>query len=222
MRTLYHFPLSPFCRTVRIVLLEKHIESELRVENTWERRVEFLALNPAGEVPVLVEPDGTALSGSGVICEFLDETHPEPPLIGRHPLERAEVRRLVSWFDRKFNSEVTENLVGEKIIKRMLARGEPDSRAIRAGYANIHTHLDYVSYLSERRTWLAGDHLSIADLAAAAHLSVVDYIGDVPWEKHQGAKEWYARVKSRPSFRPILADYVAGASPARHYADLDF
>ncbi len=222
MRTLHHFPLSPFCRKVRIVLLEKTIKTELRVEHVWERREAFLALNPAGDVPVLVEPDGTVLSGSGVICEFLDEIHREPPLIGRHPLERAEVRRLVSWFDHKFNAEVTENLVGEKVMKRLRGQGTPDSRAIRAGYANIHTHLDYVSYLSERRRWLAGDRLSLADVAAAAHLSTVDYLGDVPWEEHEGAKEWYARVKSRPSFRPILADHVSGSVPAKHYADLDF
>ncbi len=222
MRTLHHFPLSPFCRKVRIVLLEKTIETDLRVEHVWERREAFLALNPAGDVPVLVEPDGTVLSGSGVICEFLDEIHREPPLIGRHPLERAEVRRLVSWFDHKFNAEVTENLVGEKVMKRLRGQGTPDSRAIRAGYANIHTHLDYVAYLSERRRWLAGDRLSLADVAAAAHLSTVDYLGDVPWEEHEAAKEWYARVKSRPSFRPILADHVPGAPPAKHYADLDF
>ncbi len=222
MRTLYHFSLSPFCRKVRIVLLEKKIEADLRVENVWERRQAFLSLNPAGDVPVLVEPDGTALSGSDAICEFLEEIYPEPPLIGRHPLERAEVRRLVAWFDRKFNAEVTENLVGEKVMKRMRGHGAPDSRAIRAGYANIHTHLDYVAYLIERRRWLAGDRLSLADVAAAAHFSAVDYLGDVPWEEHEGAKEWYARVKSRPSFRPILADHVSGASPAKHYADLDF
>ncbi len=222
MRTLHHFPLSPFCRKVRIVLLEKTIETDLRVEHAWERREAFLALNPAGDVPVLVEPDGTVLSGSGVICEFLDEIHREPPLIGRHPLERAEVRRLVSWFDHKFNAEVTENLVGEKVMKRLRGQGTPDSQAIRAGYANIHTHLDYVAYLSERRRWLAGDRLSLADVAAAAHLSTVDYLGDVPWEEHEAAKEWYARVKSRPSFRPILADHVPGAPPAKHYADLDF
>ncbi len=222
MRTLHHFPLSPFCRKVRIVLLEKTIETDLRVEHVWERREAFLALNPAGDVPVLVEPDGTVLSGSGVICEFLDEIHREPPLIGRHPLERAEVRRLVSWFDHKFNAEVTENLVGEKVMKRLRGQGTPDSRAIHAGYANIHTHLDYVAYLSERRRWLAGDRLSLADVAAAAHLSTVDYLGDVPWEEHEAAKEWYARVKSRPSFRPILADHVPGAPPAKHYADLDF
>jgi glutathione S-transferase len=222
MQTLYHLWLNPFCRKVRIVLHEKNIDFDLKVENIWERRREFLALNPAGEIPVLVEPGGTALSGSDVICEFMDEIHPEPPLVGRHPLERAEVRRLVGWFDRKFNAEVTENLVGEKVMKRFLGLGAPDSKAIRAGHNNIHTHLSYISYLIERRKWLAGNELTLADIAAAAHLSTIDYLGDVPWAEHISAKDWYARIKSRPSFRSLLGDHIPGAPPSKHYANLDF
>jgi glutathione S-transferase len=219
---LHHLWLSPFCRKVRIVLLEKKIDFDMKVENTWERNEAFLALNPAGEVPVLVEPDGSVLSGSNVISEFLEEIHPDPPLLGHQALERAEVRRLVSWFDRKFDREVTDPLVGEKVMKRFLGLGEPNSRAVRAGLTNIHQHLDYIAYLMERRKWLAGDQLSLADLAAAAHLSVVDYLGDVPWADHEGAKDWYARIKSRPSFRPLLADHIPGIPPPQHYADLDF
>ena len=222
MQTLYHLWLSPFCRKVRIVLHEKKIDVDLKVENVWERRKEFLALNPAGEVPVLLEPGGTALSGSNVISEFLDEIHPEPALIGRHPLERAEVRRLVHWFDGKFNAEVTENLVGEKVMKRFLGLGAPDSNAIRAGQNNINTHLSYISYLIERRRWLAGNELTLADIAAAAHLSTIDYLGDVPWADHHPAKDWYARIKSRPSFRSLLSDHIPVAPPSKHYANLDF
>ncbi len=222
MRTLYHLWLSPFCRKVRIVLAEKKLEVEMRVEPVWERRQQFLALNPAGKVPVLVEPEGTVLSDSMAITEFLEEVYPEPPLIGGTPEERAEIRRLVAWFDHKFNAEVTANLVGEKIMNRFLGLGEPDSRAIRAGHANIRTHLEYIAFLIQRRNWLAGDHMTLADIAAAAHLSCVDYLGDVPWEKHEDAKNWYARVKSRPSFRSVLADHIPGLSPPKAYADLDF
>lgn len=222
MRILYHIWLSPFCRKVRVALQEKKIAFEARVENVWERRPEFLALNPAGEVPVLVEPDGIAISGSGVICEFLEDVHPEPVLVGRTARERAEVRRLVQWFDEKFNREVTEHLLGEKIMKRFLKLGQPSSKAIRAGYANIHHHLAYIAFLVERRKWLAGDLFSLADVAAAAHLSSIDYIGDVPWAEHEPVKDWYARIKSRPSFRPLLGDHIPGVPPPKHYADLDF
>ena len=222
MRILYHLWMSPQCRKVRVALLEKRLEFDLRAENVWERRDEFLALNPANDIPVLVETDGTALSGSDAICEFLDEVHPEPPLIGHQPIARAEVRRLVHWFDEKFNAEVTENLVGEKMTKRYLGKGGPSSKAVRAGHANIHSHLDYIGYLTERRTWLAGDYFSLADIAAAAHLSSIDYLGDVPWAEHEEAKDWYARIKSRPSFRSILEDNIPGAPPQKHYANLDF
>ena len=222
MRTLYHLWLSPFSRKIRLVLKEKALDFEMVVERVWERRPEFLALNPAGDVPVLVEPDGTALCDATAITEYLEEVYPERPLIGATPLERAETRRLVQWFDVKFNREVTMNLVEEKITKRFLGLGQPNSQAIRAGCQNIKHHLDYIAYLMDRRSYLAGDSFGLADITAAAHLSAVDYLGDVPWEQHDGAKEWYARVKSRPSFRPLLADHIPGAAPPAHYADLDF
>ena len=183
---------------------------------------EFLALNPAGEVPVLLEPDGTVLADARAIAEFLDEVYRDKLLLGINPVDRAEVRRLTAWFDVKMNLEVTENLLGEKMMKRLTGHGQPNSLAIRAGHANLPYHLDYLGYLVERRRWLAGDHFSIADITAAAQLSSLDYLGDVPWEAHEPAKEWYARIKSRPSFRPILADHVPGVPPPKHYADLDF
>jgi glutathione S-transferase len=222
MLMLYHLRLCPFSRKVRLALLEKRMTFEMLTESVWERRDEFLALNPTGEVPVLVEENGVALSGSDAILEYLDEIQPDPPLYGISPLERAEARRLVYWFDRKFNIEVTENLVTEKMMKRFLGLGEPNSQVIRAGHANIHTHLNYISYLVDRRNWLAGDSLTIADLAASAHLSVIDYIGDVPWNEYPAARDWYARIKSRLSFRPLLEDLIPGAPPAKHYQNLDF
>jgi glutathione S-transferase len=222
MRTLYHLLLCPFSRKVRVVLGEKKIDHQLVLERTTDHRADFLALNPAAEVPVLVEPDGAALAESSAITEYLNELSPEPDLLGAPPLQRAEVRRIVGWFDSKFNQDVTRNLVFEKVLKRHLGYGEPDSRAIRAGYSNVHGHLEYIAWLTERRTWLAGDSFSLADIAAGAHLSCVDYLGDVPWDEHPGAKDWYARVKSRPSFRPLLQDSMPGAPPPRHYSDLDF
>ena len=222
MRTLYHLWLSPGARKVRLMLKEKNLEFELKIERTWERRPEFLALDPAGEVPVLIEPDGSVLSDGAAIAEFLEEVYPDRPLIGLDPLQRAETRRLVAWFDVKFNAEVTQNLVEEKMTKRLLGQGQPNSATIRAGSANLRHHLDYIGWLVERRNYLAGDHFSLADIAAASHLSAVDYLGDVPWESFESAKDWYARVKSRPSFRPLLADHIPGAAPPKHYADLDF
>ncbi|HRC27069.1 MAG TPA: glutathione S-transferase family protein [Alphaproteobacteria bacterium] len=222
MRTLYHLWIHPFSRKVRLALSEKRLEFDLKIEKIWERRTEFLTLNPAGDVPVLIEPDGTTLANSQVICEFLDETYPDAPLIGTDPVQRAETRRLVFWFDLKFNREVTDNIVGEKLMKRFLRLGEPHGPSIRAGKANIHYHLDYIGFLTGKRNWLAGEQFSLADITAAAHLSAIDYIGDVPWEEHREARDWYARVKSRPSFRALLEDRIPGISPVSHYENVDF
>src|SRR5437764_7091951 len=216
MRVLYHLTLSPSARKVRLVLAEKNLDFTLKLEKVWERRAEFLALNPSGEVPVLIETDGTVLAGADAIVEYLDEVYREKILIGINPVDRAEVRRLVAWFDLKMNQEVTENLVGEKMMKRFLGIGQPNSSAIRAGHANLVHHLGYIGYLTERRRWLAGDNFSLADITAAAHLSSLDYLGDVPWDAHEPAKEWYARIKSRPSFRPLLRAQLPGGPPTTH------
>src|ERR1700756_5940770 len=124
MRVLYHSLLSPFSRKARVVLAEKNLDFTLKLEKPWERRPEFLALNPAGEVPVLIEPDGTVLAGTEAIVEYLDEAYREKILIGINPVDRAEVRRLCAWFDIKMNAEVTENLLGEKVNKRYLGQGQ--------------------------------------------------------------------------------------------------
>ena len=222
MRTLYHLWLHPASRKVRLALAEKKLDFDLKIEKVWERRTDFLSINPAGDVPVLIEPEGTILTDSQVISEYLNEVYNNIDLLGHDALQRAETRRLVSWFDDKFNAEVTENLVGEKMMKRFLKMGEPHGPSIRAGHANIHYHLDYIGFLTERRRWLAGDNISLADISAAAHLSAIDYIGDVPWDSHKAAKDWYARIKSRPSFKPLLDDIIPGFSPPVHYQNLDF
>ena len=222
MPSLLHLPLDPFSRKIRIVLGEKKITASLAVEPIWERRHEFLSINPAGTVPVFIEDDGITISTSQAIAEYLEETSTEPALIFGTALQRAEIRRLCNWFDVKFNTEVTEYLLGEKIMKRFLGLGEPSSETIRAGYANIDTHLGYIEYLAEQRSWLAGEHFSLADITAASHISSIDYLGDIAWEDYQQAKQWYARIKSRPSFRPLLQDLIPGTQPPAHYKNLDF
>src|SRR3954453_11266976 len=158
MRTLYHLPLSPFSRKVRLVLAEKRLPFDLRAEKVWERRTEYLELNPACTVPTLVEDNGLVVPDSGVICEYLEEAYPDNALLGRTLAERVETRRLVAWFDGKFAQEVTRNLVGEKFMKRLLGRGEPNAAALRVGYGAIKDHLLYIGWLAENRKWLAGSH----------------------------------------------------------------
>lgn len=219
---MFHHTLSPFSRYIRVQMAEKRIDFELREENFWERREEFLKINPAGEIPVLIENMRRAVCGHYAISEYLEESYKSPSLLGNSSTERAEVRRLVSWFNQNFYNEVTKNLVHEKVFKKMLGQGHPDSETIRAGKRNIVHHMNYISFLSERRGWLAGERFTLADIAASAQLSVIDYINDVPWDKHESVKEWYSIMKSRPSFRALLTDRAQGFRPPAHYANLDF
>jgi glutathione S-transferase len=230
MVTLYHHPLCPQSRFVRLFLGEYGIEPRLIEERPFDRRQDFLLLDPAGETPILVEENGMVVPGAATIAEYLDETRglalSPHRLLPEEPADRVEVRRLLHWFTQKFFSEVSSWLVTEKVYKRYMTRaqggGAPDMDLIRAARANIRYHLRYIGYLTAHRKWLAGDRLSYADLAAAAHISVADFLGDVPWDEDETAKLWYARVKSRPAFRTLLADRLPGLAPAAVYADLDF
>lgn len=221
MTRLYHVPLSPFCRKVRLVLAEKKIEVELAEERYWEQGQDFMLRNPAGKIPVL-KIDGKTLSESQAICEYIDETVPEPRLMPREVDARYEVRRLCAWFDDKFHREVTSKLLYERVNKKIMGQGYPDSQNVKSGANRIKGHLDYMDGLFDQRRWLAGDQMTLADLTAAAHLSCLDYISDVDWDRSANVKEWYAKIKSRPSFRSILADQISGFPPPAHYADLDF
>ena len=230
MLTLFHHPLSPRSRYVRLILSEYGLAARLVEERFWERREEFLLLNPACELPVLVADGQPAVPGASIIAEYIEETLPpsqvDDRLLPAKAAQRVEVRRLASWFNDKFHDEVSGPLVLERVYKRHMTReqggGSPDTESLRAARHNIRYHLAYIGWLVRTRDWLAGDRLSLADFAAAAHLSAVDYLGDVPWNEDEAAKNWYARVKSRPSFRPLLAETLAGIPPAEHYADLDF
>ncbi len=140
--------------------------------------------------------------------------------------ERIEVRRLMAWFNDKFFQEASGPLVNERVYKRFMmpaqGGGAPSTDVLRAAKANVRYHLAYVGWLARTRNFLAGDRLTYADLAAAAHLSTADYLGDVPWNEDEAAKAWYARIKSRPSFRPLLNEWLAGVPASAHYVDLDF
>lgn len=221
MAKLYHVPLSPFCRKVRLSLAEKKIECELIEERYWEEHPDFHRRNPARKVPIL-RIDGRTLPESTAICEYLEEKHPEPPLMPRSAEGRYEVRRLVAWFDDKFHHEVTSKLLYERVNKKMMGQGFPDSGNVKSGSRAIKYHIDYMAFLLDHRRWLAGDVMTLADFAAAAHLSSLDYISDVDWNRSDVVKDWYAKIKSRPAFRSILADQVSGFPPSNHYSNLDF
>ena len=223
--------MSTASRYIRLIMGEYAQSCEFIEEKPWVRREEFLQLNPAGTLPVMVVPEADdAIVGGAVVGEFLDETvgamMRENRLMPESPQKRAEVRRLVDWFLNKTETEVHRYLLDERVFKQMMTKeeggGAPDSTIIRAGRVNLKQHLQYIGWLAASRNWIAGSRFSYADLAAAASLSVLDYLGEVRWEDEPAAKDWYARVKSRPAFRPLLSDKVLGLPPVSHYIDLDF
>ena len=223
MVQLHHFVLDPFSRRVRLALAEKGETVELIDERPWAPSARLIDLNPTGLTPVLIEDSGRSIAGVEALSEFLEEKLQGKSLLPGKVYERAEVRRLVAWFDVKFFAEVTEPLLGEKVVKRFMKNASaPDMPRVRAALQRLKPHLEYLSFLAEERAWLAGPELSLADLAAASHLSVLDYLGDVNWADNPVAKAWYQRIKSRPSFRILLADSFPALPPSAHYADLDF
>lgn len=230
MPTLYHHPMSAASRFVRLILAEYGFQTELAEEQPWENRRDFLALNPAGTLPVYVDDSMRALCGASIISEYLDETHGvlkrDRRLLAEDPFQRAEIRRLTEWFLQKMEQDVTRPLARERVFKLQMTSeqggGAPDSKVLRTARNNIRQHMRYLSWLAGSRQWLAGERLSYADLAAAAAVSVLDYLGEIDWSESPVAKDWYQRLKSRPSFRPMLNDRVRGLTPVSHYADLDF
>ena len=230
MLTLFHHPICPQSRFVRLVLEAYGLPPRLVEERVWERRGEFLALNPAGTTPVLLEEGAPPVPGAAVIAEYVDETRgsgfAQSRLLPPDASGRIEVRRLMGWFNEKFFDEVSGPVVMERVYKRYIPAGSgggsPDMETLRAAKSNIRYHLAYIGWLSRTRDWLAGANLTYADLAAAAHLSAVDYLGDVPWDEDETARNWYARIKSRPSFRVLLNEALPGLPPAPNYANLDF
>jgi glutathione S-transferase len=230
MLTLFHHPLLASCRFVRLAFGEYSEELALIEEKPWNRRKEFLAMNPAATLPVLLAEGDVPVVGATVIAEYLDETRGvlkrDRRLFAEDPIQRAEIRRIVDWYLGKMEHEVTRHMVRERVFKPHMTTeqggGSPDAAAIRAARANIRQHLKYTNWLAGTRPWLAGGRISYADLSAAAVISVLDYLGEIDWRDHTAAREWYVRVKSRPSFRPLLSDRVRGLMPVSHYADLDF
>ena len=221
MNTLYHIPFSANCRLVRIALTENDIPFRLIVEAEWERRQNFIAINPEGKVPVLVLEDNKNICGTSVIIEWLDEVG-SITLIGTKIDIRCESRRIMNWFFNKFGKEVDDYIVYEKIMKGFIGKGNPDANVLRAGRKNLQIHLKYIDWLSKNRDWLAGNEFTIADISAAANISIIDYLGEIKWKEFPNVKDWYARIKSRPSFRSILLDKIPGLLPPKYYMDLDF
>ena len=222
MWRVYCFPLCPFSRKIRLLLGEKGVGYEIWRTDPWDADDEFWNMNPAGRTPVVRDPaKDITLADSRAIAEYFEETVDRAPMINGTAANRAEIRRLVALFDENFFGDVTLPLLHERMKKRLILRQPPDSRVLREAMKLSHGHLDYIDWLVDTRPWLAGPQMSLADLAAAAQISVADYLGGIDWKGHDQTRDWYTAFKSRPSFGPLLAERMEVIQPPTHYAMLD-
>lgn len=222
MQVLYHYPLCPFSRQARLLLKEIGVSFSVVKEDYWNGSEQLLKFNPAGELPILVEPFDNVIAGIYPLIEYINDTSEEISFMDKDPMKSCEVRRLLVWFNSKFYREVTKVFIDEKLIRLLKNLGSPRMDHIRIAKSNLQHHMSYIAFLLKERSFLAYDTLSFADIAAACHLSVLDYFGEVIWEQYPNVKDWYALIKSRPSFRALLSDQIAGFTPPKHYNDLDF
>jgi glutathione S-transferase len=224
MKRLIHWMFDPYARTVRLALGEKALVFEDVASPPWQpnRDVQMLAPGASGVALIHRANDAryTAV-GSTAICEYLEEADNDIRLLPRLAEDRAETRRVWRLSEDMFR-EACEALLRERVAIARSRSHSPDSTTLRKGAHALRAALTFFNYLAETRGYLAGRSLTLADLSVAAHLSCFDYFDDVPWDTVPDLRVWYSRMKSRPSFRPILADKLDGTPPAAHYADLDF
>ncbi|RPH08236.1 MAG: glutathione S-transferase family protein [Alphaproteobacteria bacterium TMED93] len=222
MYKLYYMPLNFFCRAARIILIEKNISFKIVNEPYWKRRVEFLKINPAGDLPVIVDMEGVNIIGYECLVEYLDEKKLGKTLLGNNAIEKLEVRRLCMWVGKKLQKEVMENILDERVFNSLKKNSQPSTTVLNAGRKNLKNHMKYFEWILERRSFLAGDFFTVADIALAAAISSLDYLSEINWENYNKVKNWYSVIKSRPSFREILEESIYNISPSAHYKDLDF
>lgn len=226
MRKLFHYPLDPAGRLVRLALAEKRLETELVVSAPWKPAEEVTRLMADVVGPVLVDQGGhgrVIANQTHAIIEFIEETYLNSVrLLPALAPERAEARRLWRWIESRFEAEINGSILAERIAQSVQRTNAPDSAALRRGAHALRGALTYLNAICEQQNYLVGKQLSVVDLAAAAHLSALDYFGDVRWDTVPDVREWYVRLKSRPCFRGVLTDRISGTQPVKHYADLDF
>ena len=225
MYKLYHHILCPFSRKVRAHMNSKHLEYELVAENFWLKRNDFIALNPAGQVPILLDQESdSVICGSNIIIEYLEEKHQDKNnFLGDSFVKKAETRRIQDWFDHKFFAEVTDPVLNERYLNRFLPYAKaPNSNILAIARSNLSVHFGYIDYLLETRKYLAGDMITVADFSAAAQISVLDYFSDINWQHFDSVKDWYSLIKSHKAFNEILQDNIAAITPPQWYAKLDF
>lgn len=224
MKRLFHWSFDPAGRLVRLALFEKEEAAEYVTIAPWETSREIARLAPGATTPALIDTGSEGrviVMGTQAICEHLEDTCAGRRLLPAGLADRAEARRLWRYCEDGF-AEVNATLLAERVGLAVRRNRAPDSAALRRGAHALRGRLTFLNALVEIRGNLAGRALTLADMCAAAHLSCYDYFGDLEWDSVPDLKDWYARIKSRPSFRALLEERLDSTRPSAHYADLDF
>jgi glutathione S-transferase len=195
---LFTFATSPYARKVRMVLEYKGIECEMAERcYSLDRKPDLREVSERAEVPVLVLDDGRVIADSTIICEYLEDAHPTPPVFPADPFERARMRAIDDLCDRAFDATVFGYFLG---VVRSTA---PESKAMQeAGRDEFKMLLARLERELEGRDFFCGAALSLADLAAICHLPVARAMRLATDEFHRLAA-WEKRMRSIP---PVAAD----------------
>jgi glutathione S-transferase len=218
---LYHMAFCPFSRKIALGMREKELNFQETQEKFWQPSDDLLSLNPSGELPTLVDHTVVCVN-EYVAWEYIEEAYPSSPLISSDPVQRAQMRSLISWFDRLFYQDVYLSLFYERALKPHIEHKGPDTQILKTGRVSLRNYLETLEKITSSHTYLLGRSFSWGDITAAAHLSCIDYLGDIPWDGFPFTKEWYSKIKSRPTFRPFLLQNVPGLAASPWYGALDF
>ena len=195
---LYHFPVAPNPSRVRIFAIEKNMPVELVQVSLAEgehKSPEHLARNPRAALPVLELDDGTYLTESVPIMEYLEECFPEPPMHGTSPIERARIRELERLAEVKVLNP-TARLVHASNSPLGLPPNETlasvERERLPQGYALMDERL-------AKHPFVAGDQVTVADCTLCAGLFFGEFFGVSVPDEYANLLRWYSDFKSRPS-----------------------
>ncbi len=198
---LYDYKAGPNPRRVRIFLAEKGVDVplvEVDILKREHKTPDFLDKNPIGSIPVLELDDGTCISESVAICRYFEEVHPDPPLFGRNPIEKATIEM---WLRRvELNFMVPVGLVWihghpltARLVKQIPEAAEQNRARVHIGYKLLNAQL-------ETNEFVAGDAYSVVDAVLLASLDFANGLVGVPYDEGlTHLKRWHETVSARPS-----------------------
>ena len=227
---LYHYSFCPFSRKIRFLLDEIEITYKKIEIKPYEKNNEFIRLNTLNETPVLIDNNNKIrVIDSYIIADYLKNmeyrnfTDLRDEYFGSNLNEELEINRLQMLFDKNFYNDITKPLLYEKVYSTFDETKKYYSNSVvNKVVSNINAYVEYMEFLLVKNKWLADEKFSLADISAAAQISVIDYFGHINWKRFFKLKEWYNIIKSKKGFNDILNDKLPGFNPYINYNKIDF